>query len=143
MIALDTNLLFHAHRRDASLHDRAFATVRDLAESGQPWSLCYHCLIEFYGVVTNQRLWTIPSRPDQAMEQIGAWRESPGLLILLDSESCLEELGRLVREANVGGGLIHDARIVACCLDHGVTELWTVDRDFSRFPRLKTRNPLR
>jgi predicted nucleic acid-binding protein len=38
--------------------------------------------------------------------------------------------------------MVHDARIVAICLHHGVSELWTADRDFSRFPSLKTRNPL-
>ncbi len=27
------------------------------------------------------------------------------------------------------------------CLAHGVTELWTADRDFSRFPALRIRNP--
>jgi hypothetical protein len=37
---------------------------------------------------------------------------------------------------------VHDARIAACCLRHGVTELWTADRDFSRYPALFTRNPL-
>ena len=34
------------------------------------------------------------------------------------------------------------ARVVALCLHHGVTGLWTADRDFSAFPTLKTRNPL-
>jgi predicted nucleic acid-binding protein len=42
----------------------------------------------------------------------------------------------------VTGPLVHDARIAALCLAHGVTELWTLNRDFSRFPALKTRNPL-
>jgi hypothetical protein len=28
------------------------------------------------------------------------------------------------------------------CKVHGVTELWTADRDFSRFPGLRKRNPL-
>jgi predicted nucleic acid-binding protein len=37
--------------------------------------------------------------------------------------------------------MVHDARIAACCLSNGVTELLTLDRDFSRFPQLKTRNP--
>ena len=32
--------------------------------------------------------------------------------------------------------------IAAICLDHGVRELWTADRDFSRFTALRTRNPL-
>ena len=40
------------------------------------------------------------------------------------------------------GRSLQDARIAACCLDHGVTGLWTVDRDFGCFPSLKTKNPL-
>ena len=32
--------------------------------------------------------------------------------------------------------------IAALCLGHGVTEFWTADRDFSRFPDIPTRNPL-
>jgi predicted nucleic acid-binding protein len=38
--------------------------------------------------------------------------------------------------------MVHDARIAALCLSHGVCELWSADRDFSRFPALRTRNPL-
>jgi len=34
------------------------------------------------------------------------------------------------------------AAIAAICLSHGVTELWTADRDFSYFPELRTNNPL-
>ena len=142
MIALDTNILVHAHRRDSSLHESAFAALRDLAESGKPWGICYHCLIEFYGVVTNRRIWSQPSNPSQAIQQINAWRESPSLRLLLDSASSLNELESIVCDAGVEGALIHDARIVACCLDNAVAELWTVDRDFSRFPKIRTRNPL-
>jgi len=37
---------------------------------------------------------------------------------------------------------VHDARVAAICLAHGVRELLTADRDFSLFPELRTRNPL-
>ena len=30
----------------------------------------------------------------------------------------------------------------ALCIHHNVTELWSADRDFSRFPALTVRNPL-
>jgi hypothetical protein len=40
------------------------------------------------------------------------------------------------------GSLIHDAGIAVCRQVNGIAELWTVDRDFSRFPRLRCRNPL-
>ncbi len=36
----------------------------------------------------------------------------------------------------------HDARIVTICQQHGVSELWSADRDFGRFVGLTVRNPL-
>jgi uncharacterized protein len=38
--------------------------------------------------------------------------------------------------------MIHDARIAALCVLHGVSELWSADRDFGRFSQLRVRNPL-
>jgi hypothetical protein len=48
----------------------------------------------------------------------------------------------VLRDARVVGPRVHDARIAALCRQHAVTELWTADRDFSRFRGLITRNPL-
>jgi hypothetical protein len=42
----------------------------------------------------------------------------------------------------LAGPVVHDARIAALCRVHGVSELWSADRDFSRFPELAVRNPL-
>lgn len=142
MIAVDTNLLVHAHQREASLHSKAKETIRRLAESPVPWAICLHCFVEFYGVATHPKLWKKPSTPEQALDQIAAWRESPSLRILCDSSGVLDKLAELAVSGSVRGSLIHDARIAASCLVGGVAELWTVDRDFSRFPALKTRNPL-
>ena len=58
-----------------------------------------------------------------------------------EAESCCGDESAPVT-GNVIGGRIHDARIAALCVYHGVRELWTADRDFSMFPQLKTRNPL-
>ncbi len=142
MIAVDTNLLVHAHQREASLHVKANDVIRDLAESPVPWSVCLHSFVEFYGVATHPKIWKTPSTPEQAIDQIRAWRESPSLRVLCDTPGVMDKLAELAVNGMVRGALIHDARIAACCLVGGVGELWTVDRDFSRFPPLKTRNPL-
>jgi uncharacterized protein len=142
VIAVDTNILVHAHRRDASLHDRARPLLEQLAEAPAPWAICYHTLVEFHAVVTRRGLWSKPSTPAAAMDQIAAWRESPSLRILYDSEDCLDLLRDAAIAENVAGSLIHDARIAVCCQVNGIAELWTVDRDFSRFPKLRCRNPL-
>jgi len=142
MIGVDSNILIHAHRRDADLHEPACARVMELAESGRPWAICHHSLVEFYGVVTRPKLWKEPSTPEQAWNQVLLWKESPMLRILYDQESSINLLGALLLKGNVVGATVHDGRIASCCLLHGVTLLWTIDRDFSRFPDLATSNPL-
>ncbi len=90
MIAVDSNILVHAHQREATLHAAARTAVRALAEAPAPWAICFHSLVEFYGVATQPRLWTEPSTPAQAVDQIAAWRESPSLRILCDSPDTLD-----------------------------------------------------
>lgn len=142
MIAVDTNILVHAHRRDSAFHELAERCVRSLAESAAPWAIPFHCLIEVYGIVTHPAIWKRASTPAQAADQIRAWRESPSLVVLADDPAGSDSLLDLLVAARVSGPKVHDARIAALCLEHGVKELWTIDRDFSRFPRLAARNPL-
>ena len=142
MIALDTNILVHAHRKDSSLHAEARNCVRALAEGSSPWFVCFHSFVEFYGVVTHPKIWDQPSTAEEVAEQIEAWRESPTFRLLSDLPEHLTSLLTLAATVKVSGPMIHDARIACCCLSYGVRELWTVDRDFSRFPELPTRNPL-
>jgi len=142
MIAVDTNILVHAHRRDSTFHTQSKRAISDLSGSTRTWAIPLHCLVEFCGIVTHGGIWKVPSTPGQATEQVIAWRECPTLTILGDHDRTLARLLELVTEANIIGAKVHDARIAALCLSHGVTELWTIDRDFSRFPALRTKNPL-
>jgi predicted nucleic acid-binding protein len=48
---------------------------------------------------------------------------------------------RLLGRSPVQGNLIHDAHIAALAIENGVSEIWTLDGDFARFPGLKARNP--
>ena len=44
---------------------------------------------------------------------------------------------------DISDALIEQAKsIAALCLQHGVRQFWTADRDFSRFPQPNCRNPL-
>lgn len=49
---------------------------------------------------------------------------------------------RAILSSRSSGNLVHDAHIAALLLEHGVDELWTHDRDFTRFPGLRVRFPL-
>lgn len=111
-------------------------------ESGRAWAVPWHCLFEFLAVVTHLRVYKPATPLQQALEQIRVWKESPTLVLLGENESMLIQFATLAQNAQCSGGMIYDARIASLCIAHGVSELWTADRDFSRFPKLKTRNPL-
>jgi toxin-antitoxin system PIN domain toxin len=142
LIAVDTNILVYAHRRDAEWHAAAAEKVRTLAESRAQWAIPWPCLHEFLSIVTHPRIFAPPSTAAEAMEQVDAWLESLSLAVLAESPEHWTTLKGLLRAGRVAGPLVHDARIAALCLQHGVRQLWTVDRDFSRFPGLAVTNPL-
>lgn len=100
------------------------------------------CLHEFLAIVTHPRLYRPPTPPDRAVDQVEAWFESPTLVPMAEADSHWPSLKKLVLSGRVDGPRVHDARVAAMCATHGVRELWTADRDFSRFPDIKTVNPL-
>jgi hypothetical protein len=142
LIAVDTNLLVYAHRADAEWHDRASACVRDLAEGRAPWAIPWPCVHEFLAIVTHPRIFDPPSPVQAALDQVDAWLESPSLVLLAEGADHWSRLRELLESGRVAGPPVHDARIAALCLAHGVRELWTADRDFGRFPTLVAVNPL-
>ena len=71
-----------------------------------------------------------------------AWLESPRAVLLAESGTHWATLRAALEAGRISGPQVHDARIAALCIDHGIDELWTADRDFSRFPGVRVRNPL-
>lgn len=143
MLAVDTNILVYAHRREAAEHATASEVVRSLAEGAEPWAVPWPCLYEFFSVVTNPRIWRdAASTPTQAWAQIEAWLGSPSLRLLGETPEFGRLLARFLDRPRVRGGIVHDARVAALCVAHGVEELLSRDRDFSLFEELRTRNPL-
>lgn len=142
MIAVDSNLLVYSHREDSPWHESADARIAELAEGNALWAIPWPCIHEFLAIVTHPRIYDPPTPLERALSQVDAWMESPSLLLLSESEDYWLKLQSLLQSGKVCGPQVHDARIAALCSYHGVTELWTADRDFGRFPKLKVRNPL-
>ncbi len=143
MIAIDTNILVYAHRFDSTVNDEAMAVVTGYVEGDERWAIPWHCCIEFLSIVTNRRLWRRSATPPlAAWRQLEEWVSSPSLHLLSETEDFLPIFARMAANPRVTGGRVHDARIAAVCIAHGVTELLTRDRDFAHFPELRVRNPL-
>ncbi|MEO6532046.1 MAG: TA system VapC family ribonuclease toxin [Pseudolysinimonas sp.] len=139
MRSVDTNILVHAYSAESPRHDISAALIDSLAASTAPWAIAWPCIHEFFGAVTRRSRFPHAPGPEVALAQIEEWLSSPSLMLLSESRNHWATLSRLVRDHDVTGPVVHDAKIAAICLDNGVDEFVTFDRDFSRFPELKVR----
>ena len=142
MIAVDSNLLIYSHREDSRFHDAAREMIEGLRHQSAPWGIPWPCVHEFIGIATHPGIYKPASTLAEALGFLDALFASPHLHLLAESPGYFEKLRDIASAARLKGPRIHDARIAALCLHHGVSELWSADRDFSAFPQLKVRNPL-
>lgn len=142
MIALDTNILVYAHREDAPWHAAARAAVESLARDEVSWGLPWPAMVEYLAAVTSPARFVNPTPSEVALEQLEALAGTPSAVVLVELGDPLTPFAALMRASGASSRTVYDARIASLCLSHGVRELWTADRDFGRFPRLRTRNPL-
>ena len=142
MIAVDTNILIGAHRRDSEFHGQATASLTELVESGKRWGIPWPCIHEFWAIATHPRIFKPPSTLQEASLQIETWLSSPRFQPIGESPGYWEQLKEILLKGKITGPPVHDARIAAICIQNGVTELWSADRDFSRIGNLKVVNPL-
>jgi len=111
-----------------------------IAEGG--WEAVRELIHEFLAVATHPRIFYPPTPLNISLDFVGTLLKSPSVEVLSEGPDYWALLNSLLRKAKVTGPKVHDARIAAFCLHHRVSELWTADRDFGRFPELATRNPL-
>ena len=141
MIATDTNILVYAHRTDSEWHPQARARVASLAEGHVTWGCHGRAFTSFCHSEPSADL-----RP--TIHHRGSGRPGRRLvgvalaLLLSETDSHWDVLKNQLRDGRVQGPVVYDARVATLCVGHGVTEFWTADRDFSRFPNLAVRNPL-
>jgi uncharacterized protein len=141
MQAVDTNVLIHAEVASSQQHDPALKILKSLAEGALPWAIPWPCIYEYLRVVTHPRVFHPPVPLNLAIEDLRKLLASPSLFLLAETPRHLSVMDQVVCQSGATGNLVHDAHIVALCLEHGVSEIITGDRDFSRFAGLRIINP--
>jgi hypothetical protein len=139
--AVDTNVLIYAEIASSRHHVRARELLGGLAESARPWAIPWPCLYEFVRVVTHPRVYHPPMPLHLAVADVRALLASPSLVLLSETPRHPEVMAQVLETSGVTGNLVHDAHIAALCLEHGVAELLSGDRDFARFPGLRVAHP--
>jgi len=141
VILVDANLLLYAH--DAG--DRRHARTRDwlerllATESDVRFGLA--TILAFVRIATDPRVYEHPRTAVEAIGIVDALLARPNVSIAGPGDRHWRTLANLADAGKARGPLLMDAHLAALAIEHGAT-LATTDRDFSRFPGLRSIDPL-
>ena len=142
MVLLDVNVLVYAHRRDAPQHADYLRWLERTLASDQAYGISATVLAGFLRVVTHPRVFDPPSALEPALRFTEDLRNRPNCVLVAPGPRHWEIFLGLCRTAGVRGNLVPDAYLAALAIESGC-EWITTDRDYSRFPGLRWRHPLK
>src|SRR2546422_2517606 len=93
-------------------------------------------------IATHASIFARPLSASEAMRNIEALISRPHARLLSEEDGFCEIYRKVAGEAAVRGNLVPVAHLAAILLQHGVSLLYTLDRDFHRFRFLDVRDPL-
>ena len=141
MRCVDVNVLVYAHRVDLPEHSNYRPLLERLANNDEPLGLPDLVLSGFVRVVTNRRIFTEPTKPEEAWEAVDALLEAPAVMQVRAGERHWTLFRQLARDIDARGNDVADAYLAAYALENNATWI-SADRGFTRFHRLRWSHPL-
>ena len=142
MIVPDINLLVYAYREEAPEHGVARDWWERVLNGSERVGLGWVVISGFVRVITHRSVSHSPLPPSLAIDAVNEWFELPHVVVVHPGANHLSLFRANLEAVGVGGNLVTDAHIAALAMEYQA-EVHTNDSDFSRFPGLKWRNPLR
>ena len=138
---IDTGILLRISRRDDPAHSIVGSALGTLADTAACLYYTHQNIAEF---------WNVSTRPlehngfglsvAKTVKEVAAIERM--MTLLPDGEAVYKEWRRLVESHAVSGAKVHDARLVAAMMVHGVTHLLTLNvADFARYPGITVVHP--
>jgi len=141
MLLPDVNVLVYAHRAESPEHDRYADWLSRLARGEEPFALSALGASGFIRIVTNPKIWEIPTELPDAIAFIERLRSRANARPLTHGPRSWQIFSELCVEAKARGKLVADSYHAALAIEHGC-EFVTCDGDFARFVGLRYRHPL-
>jgi len=141
VIVIDANILLYAYDADSDKHAKARAWVEEVFSGASPLGLPWQTVSAFMRIVTNPRLTGKRFTPAEVVEIVDEWVNQPNVRLLGPGDDHWNFLRQMMVDGQARGPLVTDAQLAALTIEYGGV-LHTTDRDFSRFPGLRWKNPI-
>ena len=139
-VTVDTNILLYASNADDELHERARELVEELAGGADLLYVFWPTIMGFLRIATHPSVFPRPASPEQAMAAITALLERPTVRTEVEDAGFWETY-RSTAGDDTRGNHVPDAHLAALMRRHGVTVIYTRDRDFRRYDGIEARDP--
>jgi len=142
MIAIDTNILVYAQRRQTTQHRVARKAIERASGDPRGWGIPLTCIAEFWCVVTHP---TSSGGPSPAKEARGFLHDlvvNGGASLWAPGIGFWERMTQLASDMKIAGPRVFDLQIALIALENGATEIWSHDRGFAGLPGWLVLDPL-
>ena len=142
MIMVDANVLIYAYDLGSPRHAAAARWLEDRLNGEEEVRFPLITLLAFLRITTNPAVFHRPLTTERAISLVKAWLARPNVTMASPTERHWQVLEQTATAGQARGALLMDAHLAALASEHGAT-LATTDRDFTRFPGLRTQDPLK
>ncbi len=141
MILVDADILLYAEDSLSPRHRHARTWWDEKLSGSDPVCLCWPVIDAFIRIGTNPHVFEHPLLIGQALARVQSWLDQPPTRLIHPTQRHWVIFQEMLTAGQTSANLVPNAHPAALALEHGC-ELYSSDSDFSRFPRLKWRNPL-
>lgn len=137
---VDTNILLYAANADDDSHPVARKLLERLAAGPDLLYLFWPTIMGFLRIVTHPAVFPHPHSPEQAIAAITGLVDRPNVRIPSEGDG-FWGLYRSTADSQTRGNHVPDAHLAALMRQHGVTVIYTRDKDFRRYDGIDARDP--
>jgi uncharacterized protein len=137
---VDTNVLVYASNESDPVHGPARALIERLAAGPDLVYLFWPALMGYLRIVTHPAVLPRPLRPRDAIGNVTALL-SLGHVRAPGEGDAFWDVFRATAGDRLRGNEVPDAQLAALMREHGVTTIYTRDRDFRRFDGIQVQDP--
>jgi hypothetical protein len=132
MLMPDINVLVYAHRADEKVHQPYLRWLTGVVNGREPFAVSVLVAVGFVRVVTNARIYPLPTPLPTALAVIDQLVAHPRCRVVAPSSQHWRQVADLCRSTGASGKLVADAQHAAIAIAEGCTWV-TGDADFGAF----------
>jgi toxin-antitoxin system PIN domain toxin len=138
---LDTNILLYASYEGSPRYPRARDLLEHLAAGPGLFLLLWPMVMGYLQIATHPAVFPQPLSADEATANVDSLLARPNVRILGETDGFWRTYRHVTADVRPRGKLVPDAHLAALMTLHGVSVIWTHDRDFRKFDGIAVRDP--